>query len=176
MRLLDLCCGLKGFSQDFADHGWEVTTVDIDPRFSPDIIADVNNLHLEGYYDVIVSSPACTDYSRRSLPASWKCNGGKHIEPDMRLFLNCYRIIRYLKPKYWVIENVRGARGYFDIVLGEYRKKVGSRYLWGEFPIFDTSAKYGKWKLSPSPDRAAIRSEIPRGLTRALRLAIEAGL
>lgn len=173
LSMLDLCCGLKGASNDFKDNGWSVTTVDINSKFNPDIIADVNNLFLEGRYDLIWASPPCQDYSKCALPASWKCNRGTHKLPDMRPFLNCYRIIRYLKPRWWIIENVCGAQPYFEFVLGKRQKKIGSRYLWGEFPLFDTSPKYGKWKLSPTADRAEIRSEIPKGITRALRLACE---
>ena len=177
-RMLDLCCGKKGASKEFVKAGWDVLTVDIDPKFNPDIVADINNLHLEapGRFDLIWASPKCTDYSKISLPASWKCNGGKHTPPDMRLFLNCYRVIRYLQPRYWVIENVRGAVPYFRLVLGEPVKRVGSRILWGEFPIFDTSPKYGKWKLPPTPDRAEIRSEIPAGISKALCRACSAGV
>ena len=174
MKLLDLCCGLKGASDDFKNNGWDVVTVDINPKFNPDIIADICDLHLEGRFDLIWSSPACQDYSKTSLQASWKCNGGSHKDPDMRLFLNCCRIIRYLKPRWYVIENVRGAVPYFSLVLGDYQKKVGSRYLWGDFPPFDTSPKYGKWKLSPAADRPEQRSKIPKGITRALRLSCEA--
>lgn len=92
----------------------------------------------------------------------------------MRLFLNCYRIIRYLNPAYWVIENVRGAVPYFSLVLGEPVKRVNSRVLWGEFPIFDTrdSGRGNKWYVSPGPDRAAIRSEIPYGISKALCQAL----
>jgi hypothetical protein len=176
LSLLDLCCGKKGASNDFKENGWDVVTVDINPKFNPDVIADVNNLHIDGSFDLIWASMPCTDYTKRSLPASWRCNGGKHQEPDTRPFLNCLRIIRYLGPRWWVIENVRGAVPYFRPILGEPTKTVGSRILWGNFPLFDTSPKYGKWKLSPTADRAEIRSEIPKGLTRALRLACEAYL
>ena len=178
MRLLDLCSGREGISKEFRKAGWDCVTVDINPKFNSDIVADINELHLEapGDYDFISASPVCTEYSKAGLPISWKCNGGKRTPPDMRLFLNCYRIIRYLKPRWWMIENVRGAVPYFSLVLGDYTKHVGSRYLWGEFPIFDTSHKYGKWKLSPTEDRAEIRSEIPAGLSKALCLACEAGV
>ena len=170
MRFLELCCGRKILSKEFEKNGWDTTTVDINPKFNPDIVADINNLHLEapGEYHFIWASPVCKDYSKAGLPVSWKCNGGKRTLPDMRLFLNCYRIIRYLKPRWWAIENVLGAKPYFELVLGPYAKHVGSRYLWGEFPIFDTSHKHGKWRLSPTVDRAEIRSEIPAGLAKAL--------
>jgi len=176
MRLLDLCSGREGVSKEFRKAGWDITTVDIDPKFKPDIVADINNLHLEapGDFDLIWASPKCTEYSKAAMPVSWKCNRGKRTLPDMRLFLNCYRIIRYLKPRWWVIENVLGADPYFSLVLGDYAKHVGSRYLWGDFPIFDTSPKHGKWRLPPSEDRAEIRSEIPAGLSKALCLACEA--
>ncbi|MFA5379663.1 MAG: hypothetical protein WC455_28150 [Dehalococcoidia bacterium] len=175
MRILDLCCGRKGVTNLLRKRGYEVVSVDINPKFNPDIVADINDLHLEspGDYDLVWASPVCTEYTKMSLPASWKCNGGKHTLPDMSLFLNCYRIIRYLKPRYWVIENVGGAIPYFALVLGKPSKRIGSRVLWGEFPLFDTSAKYGKWKLSPTPDRAELRSEIPEGISKALCMAIE---
>jgi hypothetical protein len=51
-RVLDLFSGLGGFSSAFADsERWRVTTVDIEPRFDPDIQADVFELrpsHLTG--------------------------------------------------------------------------------------------------------------------------------
>jgi hypothetical protein len=175
MKLLDLCSGREGVSKEFRKYGWDVTTVDINPKFNPNIVADINTLHLEspGYYDFIWASPVCTEYTKSNLPISWKCNGGKRTLPDMCLFLNCYRIIRYLNPKWWAIENVIGAVPYFSLVLGKYQKHVGSRYLWGEFPIFDTSHKHGKWRLPPTADRSEIRSEIPTGLAKALCLACE---
>jgi hypothetical protein len=176
LSILDLCCGLKGASDNFKENGWNVTTVDINPKFNPDVAADINNLHIEGKFDLIWASVPCQDYSKCALPSSWRCNGGSHKLPDMRPFLNAVRIIRYLNPRWWVIENVCGAQPYFNLVLGARQKKVGSRYLWGVFPPFDTSPKYGKWKLSPTADRPEIRSKIPKGITRALRLACEAYL
>ena len=55
MKVLDLCCGRKGVTKEFLKAGHEVVTVDINPKFNPDIIADINNLHLEslGDYDLI---------------------------------------------------------------------------------------------------------------------------
>lgn len=175
MKFLDLCSGKEGVTKEFRKSGWDCVTVDINPKFNPDICADINNLHLEspGDYDLIWASPVCTEYSKAAMPVSWKCNGGKRTLPDMRLFLNCYRIIRYLEPRWWIIENVLGAKPFFELVIGKPATHKGSRYLWGEFPIFDTSPKYGKWRLPPTEDRAEIRSEIPAGLSKALCLACE---
>lgn len=171
--MLDLCCGRKGASRAFEESGWEVTTVDIESKFNPSIVADVNNLHLEhpGYYTVIWASPPCPEYSIMGMPLSWHPD---RTDPDMRTFLNCYRIIRYLKPQYWIIENVRGAIPYFSLVLGAPTKIVNSRILWGDFPIFDTrdSGKGNKWRLPPTEDRPSIRSQIPYGISKALHMAI----
>ena len=52
-------------------------------------------------------------------------------------------------------------------------KKVGSRYLWGNFPLIDVKPQYGKWKLPPSLDRPAIRSLIPYSLSFAVCKACE---
>lgn len=44
-RVLDLFCGLGGFSSAFKEsERWDVTTVDIEERFDPDITADVMDL------------------------------------------------------------------------------------------------------------------------------------
>ena len=44
---IDLCCGKKGLSQAFADAGWTMLTVDIDPRFNPTLIADITKVKWE---------------------------------------------------------------------------------------------------------------------------------
>lgn len=172
-KMLDLCCGLKGASKEFEKAGWDITTVDIEQKFSPSIIADVNTLHLEspGEYKFIWASPPCPEYSKMGMPLSWH---PERKQPDMRMFLNCYRIIRYLNPQYWIIENVRGAIPYFSLVLGDPIKKVNSRILWGNVPIFDTrdSGKGNKWRLPPTEDRPAIRSQIPKGISLAIQKAI----
>ena len=41
---IDLCCGRKGFSRAFADAGWDVITVDLNPKFNASITADVRDL------------------------------------------------------------------------------------------------------------------------------------
>jgi hypothetical protein len=105
------------------------------------------------------------EFSRLTFP--WLKDMAK---PDTELLLQAKRIIDAANPRFWVIENVRGAVPYFNAVLGPVKKKVGNQYLWGEFPIFDTPPKLGKrygWKT------AAERAIIPKGISLALCLAIE---
>lgn len=175
MIMLDLFSGLGGASRAMREGGWTVIRVDIEPKFSPDILCDIRDFHYSGPApDLIWASPPCTEFSKRALPLTWKCNGGKHKEPDMSCVLATKRIIDEIKPGWWVVENVQGARKYFKPVFGDYVKKCGSRYLWGDFPICDPDPAFGKWRLPPSEDRAALRSIIPIQISRALKIGCEA--
>ena len=174
MLMLDLFAGLKGASRAMAERGWEVVTLEIDGSFKPTICQDITGWSWNGPRpDLVWASPPCQEFSKASLPRSWACNRNHPPVPDVRLMLEAKRVIEECNPRYWVIENVRGARPFFDPWLGQPRKVVGSRYLWGEFPLFDTPKAYGKWRLPPSEDRAAKRSEIPKGISLALCMAIE---
>ena len=175
MKVLDLFSGLGGFSQAFKDRGHFVTTVDIESKFKPDVCIDVIEYEPDIQYDVILASPPCTEFSKSSMPKSWKCNENG-CYPDTALLERAIAIIKKNKPVYWVVENVAGARKYFNFLLGKPVKKVGSRYLWGVFPVFDCEDVYGKWLLSPHADRAAMRSLIPYSLSISLCIMCEVGL
>ena len=171
MIFLDLFSGLKGASYSFEEApGWEVITVDINPKFNPSIVADILNWHYQGKHVIFLwASPPCDEFTLYSLPGSWPCHHGKEKKiPSMGLVNATKRIIEEVQPDYWIIENVKGAIPFLDPVFGRYKKHVGSRYLWGEFPIFDTSHKYGKWRLPPRETRKAKRAEIPHSISKAL--------
>ena len=175
MNVLDLFSGLGGWSKAFKDRGHIVVTVDNNQDFKPDMCKDVMLLNQEDFngcvFDVILASPPCIEFSKSMMPDSW--NKNRTVNPDTLLVEKTISLIKELKPRYWIIENVMGARKYFKPLLGNPKKKVGSRYLWGEFPIFECKPCYGKWKLSPSKNRPALRSLIPYELSLALCLAIE---
>ena len=173
MRMLDLFAGLGGASAAMKDRGWEVITQDINPDFKPRVVCDIRDYKLFGErFDLIWASPPCTEFSKAGLPQSWACNRIP-ANPTTELLLEAVRVINCNKAKHWIIENVAGARKYFKPIIGEPVKKCGSRYLWGDFPIFNVKPEYGKWRLPPSKDRAAKRSLIPYSLSLAVALAIE---
>jgi len=150
--VLDLFCGLGGFSQAFADSDrWTVTTVDIEGRFEPDIQADVMDLRpsdFEQNYDVVLASPPCTQFATiRSITqggdAAWV--GGQPGTDDaadaLALVHHTEGLIRGLGPEYWVLENPRGRLRTF------WREPVATVWycqyghdsakptdLWGEHP------------------------------------------
>lgn len=176
MRVLDLFSGLGGFSQAFKDRGHEVITVDIESKFNPTICKDIMEFSisdLNGFEpDVILASPPCTEFSKSMMPDSWNKNRG--VNPDTRLLEQTLRHIRDLTPRYWVVENVRGAIPFFEPLVGKPIKHVGSRYLWGRFPVIDVKPVYGKCCIPCTVEnRAALRALIPYSLSMVLCRAME---
>ena len=136
-RLLELCCGSKSFSRHFLAQGWEVVSVDIDPKFQPTIVSDVRLLEPTrwpaGHFDVVFASPPCCAYSiaRNTVPRDFR-------EAD-EIVLACWDHIKHQtsdpeKQVTWFMENP--GTGYlktrpFQIQWAEYIKPV-------------TYCKYGK--------------------------------
>ena len=170
MKVLDLFSGLGGFSQAFKDRGHIVITVDNNPKFKPDVCKDIMKLTKKDFngfnFDIVLASPPCTEFSKSTMPDSW--NKKRTVNPDTLLLQKTLKVLYWIKPRWWIIENVRGAVPYFDLLIGKPVKKVGSRYLWGNFPIVDCEKKFGKWKLPPSADRSAKRSLIPYNMSLSI--------
>jgi len=174
MRMIDLFSGLGGASEVMVERGWEVITVDVESSFNPTIVADIRDFHYNGEpVDLIWASPPCIEFSKSSLPRTWRCNVKNPPKPSTELLEATLEVIKEVRPRWWIVENVRGAVPFFKPSLGKPTKRVGSRYLWGDFPIFWAKHTYGKWKLSPSEDRSSLRSKIPHSLSHALCLACE---
>ena len=67
-RLLELCSGTGSVGRAFAARGWDVVSVDIDPRANASICCDLLELTAEqcrayGPVDFLWASPPCTFYS-----------------------------------------------------------------------------------------------------------------
>lgn len=167
MLMLDVCSGLGGASQAFVNAGWRVVTVDVDPRFNPEIVADIREWSWQSERpDFAWFSVPCPEFSRWSMPWTRKRNPPK---PDMSLYNAAKRIIRECKPRYWVVENVRGAVEFF----GPPRAIVGPFYLWGEFPPLGNVRLNMRKKESYSSQARAERAKIPYALSRAMLNAVQ---
>jgi len=148
--VLDLFCGLGGFSSAFVDSDrWAVTTVDIEARFGPGIQADVLELRpsdFEREFDVILASPPCKCLSRAAAWADHFDSDGAPQTPEAResvtLAYHTLGLIEGLSPRYWVLENPMGSK--LKQHLGEPTGRVTycqygttyqkPTYLWGEHP------------------------------------------
>ncbi len=171
MNILDLYCGLGGWAIGFLKKGHDVTgydIIDFSEKYPGKFVkADLLTFNDFPPADIIVASPPCTDFSKSSFPSTWKSvqRYPPDIQKALQLFSRVYEIVQMVRPKYFIIENVRGAQKY----VGKARMHIGSRYFWGNFPLFSVGNAddiYGKTNMPPSKDRAALRSVIPMSISR----------
>jgi hypothetical protein len=120
MKLLDLFTGTGSIAKVARELGFEVTTLDIDPKCNPDICADITEFDYQsqfepGDFEVIWSSPPCETFS-----CARKCNIGREVNGELMtaerlhqdmenigvpILRKTQELIQYLKPKAWFIEN-----------------------------------------------------------------------
>lgn len=171
LAMLDLCSGTGGASAAMVERGWDVCRVDIDPAHRPDFVADVLDLDDIGRgWDLVWCSPPCVEFTRTALP--WLA--GNAEEPCLDLVRKIEFLLSRSGPRFWVVENVRGAVQWFRPILGEPRAHFGGVYLWGSFPPF--TAKHRAWKTRLSGRDRVRRAAIPYGVSRGLAVAIESVL
>lgn len=160
-RAYDLCCGRGGWTKGLQAHGFEVVGFDVEHHkgYPGDdfVQADVRLLEQLQDADVVVSSPPCTGFSEARPNRIDRPN-----KDDMDIVLACLRVSMYSKPKFWVLENVRGMHRY----LGPAALRYGPFHFWGYFPRFmkGRDDRYHHWGRDISKMRVrdpAIRAEIP---------------
>ena len=171
MLALDLFAGTGSATAAMRDRGWRVVRVDINPAFSPDICMDVREFHWDGEHpDLIWASPPCDEFAREYLP--WSRQGNP---PDLSLVLAALRVIRECEPRFWVVENVRGAVRWLDPLLGPPRRIIFPFFLWGFFPDLGEIDRRRNWpcKSRLSGADKVRRAMIPYQLSFALAVACE---
>ena len=187
-RMLDLYSGLGGASEAFLQAGWDVLRIDNNKLLKDvpnTIMADLtdNDLALNAHWyqpDVIWASPPCLDFSQGyNAPAPTAKRNGEDFEPDMEPLRSAIRLIKLLKPKYWIIENVAGASKIFSKELGVNAPTqiIGPYFLWGCFPHISMpkswQRKKGKtqeWNIGDplrANKRALVDLEVSRQLLRS---------
>jgi len=138
--LLDLCCGLGGWSIGFYRAGFDCTGVDVlDIGYPYRLIqADVRSWSPSaGGFDVVTASPPCTEFSSLTrLAIARGQRGARDIPAGIAVVKGCIRIIDEVKPRFWILENVHGSEEYIVPLLGKPKLKRGPWRLWGEFPPF----------------------------------------
>ena len=121
MKILELFCGTKSITKVFNLNGWDSYTVDIDNQFHPTLCKDIMLLDSEnilkdfGHPDIIWASPPCTAFSVASMGYHWTGGKGAFIPKtefaklSKEVVIHTIELIQKLNPKYWYIENPRGA-------------------------------------------------------------------
>jgi len=201
---LDLFAGLGGFSAAFADaDGWEVTTVDIEERFDPDIQADVLELRPSDLpaADIVLASPPCKCFSKAAAWNDHWDDDGKPQTPFAResvaLAFHTVGLIKGIAPEWWFLEN---PNGHLQRFLGRPTGRVtycqyGTDYmkptdLWGEHPPMtyrqcqagdDCHERSRRSRADGSGDHTAAalprdpaeRAKVPYELSQAILDAVE---
>jgi len=205
--VLDLFSGLGGFSAAFRDsERWDVTTVEIERRFEPDVCADVFDLRPSDFaaydFDVVLASPPCQFLNTAGNYDKWDFENREPCTPESRnavaLFYHALGLIRSLAPTYWYVENPRASRIRWFIGPPDewvtycqygtkYQKPTG---LWGNHaPMTFRRCAAGKsCHVSNTEDDGleaiasmndigqAERSLVPYGLSDSIREACEQAL
>jgi hypothetical protein len=154
LKVIDLFCGLGGWSAAFRKRGHDVLTLDKEQRFVPDIrmnILDVKASDFPWQPDIILASPPCEGFSRLRYAFNWNTpEVGDPIPISVKAKLGIkmlektVALINELQPRYFVIENPVGKMRYMVAVRDLERRTVTyCRYgsdaqkptdLWGGFP------------------------------------------
>ena len=199
MKMYDLFSGLGGASQAFVENGWSVQRFEINPELAnPESDSyvpltneiDITNQnmywlfnHKKNDVDFLWASPPCDQFSLAfPAPRSVASRNGEldKYDPDMKPLLATLEIIRLVKPRYWAIENVQGAIRYFEPHIGKHRIKIGSMYLWGNFPMVGLKVMDSthKKKLFSSTNaqtklRSNVHAKTPMWLSDQMRRAVQ---
>lgn len=196
MKMLDLFSGLGGASEAFVQAGWEVLRIENNP-----LLGEVPNTKIMCVFelrdwlednartltvgvlddvDLIWASPPCDEFSLAfSAPHAIhnRENPGIPYEPNMDYLEATLDIIKLLKPRYFVIENVRGSSKFFTEMIGTPPRQIlgNAQFLWGNFPLIDPPTYKSKAEVDKrhSPLRANIRAKIPIEISEALLEAIQ---
>jgi site-specific DNA-cytosine methylase len=107
-----LCSGLAPTAEIFRKAGWNVVTIDIDPKFNPTICEDVTLIDWGSFkrevlkdegVDLLLASPDCRYFSIAN--PRWPRRG---IRKAMEVVGSCFEAIAVLEPTWWLVENPRG--------------------------------------------------------------------
>ena len=105
MRLLELFKGTGSIGNAFEAKGWEVVSVDNEPKFNATHTVDIMHFDYQqydkDYFNAVWASPPCQMYSiartRAKIP--------RDMDASDKLVMRTREIIAYFNPEYWFIEN-----------------------------------------------------------------------
>jgi DNA (cytosine-5)-methyltransferase 1 len=145
-KVLDLFCGAGGFALGFQKAGFEIICgIDKDPlalstyekNIKPNQVLnlDIGSLHsidlmrklnVKTWPDIIIASPPCEPYTLANAKRKKKPLSRLYEDPNGRLVLDTIRLIGDLRPKIFIIENVRNLiEGKLKDAISYEFKRVG---------------------------------------------------
>jgi len=151
MKVLELFAGTKSIGKEFEKKGHEVFSVEWSKDFENiDMYVDISELKAKqimkkfGKPDIVWASPDCTTYSIAAISHHRTKSESGNLDPKSEYAKFCDKtnkhvldLIQELKPKYYFIENPRGAMRKMDFMKGLYRYTV-------------TYCQYGDTRMKPT--------------------------
>jgi len=174
MKVLDLFCGMGGWSRAFAEAGHDCTGIDnvnlgYPYRF---IKADLNDWTPDQHYDIILASPPCTEFSQSK---KW-AYGNQDERIGLDLVYRAFYLISIIKPRFFVVENVKGLAEFLpepnDIVKYNRHKDGKAAYLWSNIGRLGFLSSSINKKITNSTTKAE-RALIPYPISKAVLTKIE---
>ena len=124
-RMLELFSGTGSVAEVYRKQGFEVFTLDADPKAKADFQVDI--LHWKfhefppGHFDTIFAAPPCTEYSQAMTSRK------RNMEAADKLVKKTLEAIKHLQPRVWFLENPatghlknRGLLDGVDFVVVDY--------------------------------------------------------
>ena len=146
-RIIDFYSGLGGASESFVQNGrYQVARIDNNVELK-DVqhtyirnILKLQNTEIEILYgkaDLMIFGIPCYEFSlAHNAPQAIASRENRlnTYSPDLSNLEKAIQIIEYCKPKYWIIENVRGAIKHFEPLIGYPSQIIGPFCLWHNLP------------------------------------------
>ena len=131
MNILELFCGTKSIGKCCDKLGWNSVSVDMEKKFNPTHLCNIMDFdykqYPKDYFDIVWSSPPCTEYSKA------KSRGIRDIDGANKIVIRTIEIINYFNCEYWFMENPQSGR-------------LKDRDIMKDLPYYDVDyCKYSDW-------------------------------
>jgi hypothetical protein len=152
LRTIELFCGTKSFTKVAKERESSTFTVDINPRFFPDVVKDILTMDINVIptpIDILWASPPCECFSVASIGKNWRKDNDSYTPQTsktknaLRLLERTAEIIKLTNPRYWFIENPR-------CVTRKVLPDILDRYglIWKQHTV--TYCQYGDTRMKPT--------------------------
>jgi hypothetical protein len=142
LRVLDLFCGMGGWSIPFIEDGDEVWGIDIKDYGYPGKLIQSDIRELDGYgfsdMDLIIGSPPCNEFSiARSWDLAWPGRKQRDPEAGLKLVEEFKRFVKEAQPKLWAWENVDNIKQWYHEkpLWTFFISRGGRRRFYGNIPL-----------------------------------------
>ena len=183
MKVLDLFCGMGGWSVPFIEAGDDVIGIDIVNNGYPGklVLKDIRKVKGKKYkgFDLIIGSSPCIEFTRLGS-LRWTNHGiPQNVLLGCELVGEFFRVIREAKPKFWALENVTELVKWmpYPKPIWSFRiTKRGMRSLWGNIPLPNgIMNEYRTNNINQGFSYKPKRAFIPRAIAQIIFDAVKEG-